>query len=349
VDRLSAFFDVIHQDPVVSRVKLIAEPWDVGEGGYQVGNFPVLWTEWNGDYRDTIRRFWRGDDGHVATVATRLAGSSDLYAQTGRRPYASINFVTAHDGFSLRDLVSYNEKHNEANGEENRDGASENLSWNCGVEGPSDDPGVNELRLQQARNLFSLLLLSQGVPMIHGGDELGHTKSGNNNTYCQDNELSWYNWRPDEFGSGMFDFASAMVAFRRENPVLRRRKFFLGRRIRGTDIKDIMWLRSDGEEMSEEDWDSSWMRCIGVFLSGDMPGEVNLSGEPVRGETLLILLNAYHEPIEFTLPHSLASGKWRLRVDTRHGFTSDQGAILNGGTAVLVGERSVAVLALQPE
>jgi isoamylase len=347
VDRLSAFFDVIHQDPVISRVKLIAEPWDVGEGGYQVGNFPVLWTEWNGAYRDTVRRFWRGDDGHVATVATRVAGSSDLYEQTGRRPYASINFVTAHDGFSLRDLVSYNEKHNEANGEESRDGTDENLSWNCGVEGPTDDTDVNAMRLRQARNLLALLLLSQGVPMVHGGDEMGHTKLGNNNTYCQDNELSWQSWDPDEFGRGVLEFASQMVAFRHANPVLKRRGFFLGRRIRGTDVKDIVWLRSDGEEMNEEDWDSSWMRCIGVFLSGAMPGEVNQRGEPVIGDSLLVLLNAHHEPIDFTLPDNMARGSWRMRIDTTRGFVSD-GVKAASGDTVRVDGRSLIVLSHGP-
>lgn len=346
VDRLSAFFDIIHQDPVISRVKLIAEPWDVGEGGYQVGNFPVLWTEWNGDFRDTVRRFWRGDDGHVARVACRLAGSSDLYESTGRRPHASVNFVTAHDGFTLRDLVSYNEKHNEANGEENRDGATENLSWNCGQEGPTDDPGINELRRRQMRNLLALLLLSQGVPMIHGGDELGHTKNGNNNTYCHDSELNWYNWAPDETGRELLEFASRLVAFRLSNPVLTRRKFFLGRHIRGTDIKDIMWLRADGEEMSEEDWESSWLRCFGVFLSGDMPGEVNQRGERIRGETLLILLNAYHEPISFALPGALVSDRWIVRLNTATGFVDEEEGIDPDGT-VRVADRSLLVLSLR--
>ncbi|MBN1152662.1 MAG: glycogen debranching protein GlgX, partial [Dehalococcoidia bacterium] len=346
VDRLSAFFDIIHQDPVISRVKLIAEPWDVGKGGYQVGNFPVLWTEWNGDYRDTLRRFWRGDDGHVASVASRLAGSSDLYEDTGRRPYASINFVTAHDGFTLRDLVTYNEKHNEANGEDNRDGASENLSWNCGHEGPSDDSSINGLREQQRRNLFALLLMSQGVPMIHGGDEMGHTKNGNNNTYCHDNELNWMNWSPAPNDREFFDFASRMVEFRLSNPVLTRRKFFLGRRIRGTDIKDIMWLRSDGQEMSEEDWDSSWHRCIGVFLSGDMPGEIDQRGEAVRGDTLLLLLNAHDEPIDFKLPGSLVSDRWTVRINTTTGFVDETEAV-DSEAVVRVAERSMIVLSLR--
>ena len=347
VDRLSAFFDIIHQDPIISRVKLIAEPWDVGEGGYQVGNFPVLWTEWNGDYRDTVRRFWRGDDGNVGCVATRLSGSSDLYEDTGRRPHASINFVTAHDGFTLRDLVSYKEKHNEANGEENHDGADENFSWNCGIEGPTDDASVIELRQRQMRNLFALLFLSQGVPMIYGGDEIGHTKKGNNNSYCQDNELSWHNWSPDEAGKDFLEFASRMVAFRRANPVLRRRRFFLGRRIRGTDIKDIMWLRADGEEMTEEDWGSSWLRCMGVLLSGDMPGEIDERGERVKGATLLILLNAYHEPVDFKLPDGLTSGRWKMEFDTGTGFIGADAKKTEDGGVVHVTDRSLVVLSLQ--
>ena len=344
VDRLSSFFDIIHQDPVISRVKLIAEPWDVGEGGYQVGNFPVLWTEWNGDYRDTVRRFWRGDDGNVGSIATRMSGSSDLYEDTGRRPHASINFITAHDGFTLRDLVSYNEKHNEANGEENCDGAGENFSWNCGVEGPTDDASITELRRRQARNLFALLFLSQGVPMIYGGDEILHSKNGNNNTYCQDNELSWHNWSPDQFDRSFLEFASQMVAFRRANPVLRRRRFFLGRGIRGADIKDIMWLRADGEEMSEEDWHSSWRRCIGVLLAGDMPGEIDHRGERVTGNTLLILLNAYHESVDFRLPDGPVGGRWTLELDTRNGFAGKESETIDAGGVVRVGDRSLVVL-----
>jgi len=347
VDRLSAFFDIIHQDPIISRVKLIAEPWDVGEGGYQVGNFPVLWTEWNGDYRDTARRFWRGDDGNVGCVATRLSGSSDLYEDTGRRPHASINFVTAHDGFTLRDLVSYETKHNEANGDDNHDGAEANFSWNCGVEGPTDDASIIELRQRQMRNLFALLFLSQGVPMIYGGDEIGHTKKGNNNTYCQDNELNWHNWSPDEAGKDFLRFASRMVAFRRANPVLRRRRFFLGRRIRGTDIKDIMWLRADGEEMNEEDWDSTWLRCMGVLLSGDMPGEIDERGEHVRGATLLILLNAYHQPVDFKLPDGLTSGRWKMEFDTSAGFAGKDAKNTEDGGVVHVTDTSLIVLSLQ--
>ncbi len=344
VDRLSAFFDIIHQDPVISRVKLIAEPWDVGEGGYQVGNFPVLWTEWNGSFRDTVRHFWRGDDGPVGTVASRLAGSSDLYENTGRRPYASINFVTAHDGFTLRDLVSYEHKHNEANGDGNRDGSDDNISCNCGVEGPTDDAAINERRAQHMRNMFALLFLSQGVPMIYGGDELGHTKLGNNNTYCQDNELSWYNWTPDDFGKNFLSFAKQMVNFRHANPVLERRKFFLGRSIRGSDIKDIMWLRSDGKEMTQRDWDSSWLRCIGILLSGDMPGEVDHQGNPVTGDTLLILLNSSDHPIDFHLPENLVDDRWRVRIDTRTGFVEEEASKFDGNGVLAVMARSLFVL-----
>jgi len=348
VDRLSAFFDIIHQDPVISRVKLIAEPWDVGQGGYQVGHFPVLWTEWNGDYRDTLRRFWRGDNGRVAGLAYRMAGSSDLYEQTGRRPYASVNFITAHDGFTLRDLVSYNVKHNEANGEGNRDGADENLSWNCGHEGPTDDPGINALRQKQMRNLLALLLLSQGVPMIQGGDELGHTKNGNNNSYCHDSELNWYNWAPDKAGREFLEFVSRMLAFRLANPVLTRRKFFQGRRIRGTDVKDIMWLRTDGEEMNEADWESSWLHCFGVFLDGDMPDEIDQQGERVSGDTLLILMNAYYQPIDFRLPAAIANDHWVVRIDTATGFVDSGEAprLQPGGTLRLL-DRSLVVLSLK--
>ncbi|MGH6630036.1 MAG: glycogen debranching protein GlgX, partial [Burkholderiales bacterium] len=251
VDRLGSFFDIIQQDPVLSQVKLIAEPWDVGPGGYHVGNFPVLWAEWNGIYRDTVRGFWKGDDGTVADLAWRLTGSSDLYEQGGRRPYASINFITAHDGFTLNDLVSYNEKHNEANGDENRDGHDHNLSWNCGVEGPTGDPAILALRARQQRNLLATLLLSQGVPMLQAGDEIGRTQQGNNNAYCQDNEISWLDWELDEPRRRLLDFTRYLIRLFHEHPVLRRRKFFQGRRIRGSEIRDLVWFRADGQEMTE--------------------------------------------------------------------------------------------------
>jgi len=316
VDRLSAFFDIIHQDPVISRVKLIAEPWDLGEGGYQVGNFPVQWTEWNGKYRDALRKFWRGDDGQVAEIAYRFAGSSDLYEETGRRPYASINFITAHDGFTLHDMVSYNEKHNEANGEDNSDGMAENLSWNCGAEGPTDDPEIINLREQQKRNFLATLLLSQGVPMLCGGDEISRSQQGNNNAYCQDNEISWYDWRVDENREKLLAFVKSLINLRLQHPVLRRRKFFQGRRIRGSDIKDIMWLRADGQEMTDEDWEASWVRCIGVFLAGEVRDEVDGKGEPLKDDTMLILLNSYHDRVSFSLPASLADAKWEVVIDT---------------------------------
>src|SRR6185436_499110 len=302
VNKLGAFFDIVHQDPVLSQVKLIAEPWDVGEGGYQVGNFPVLWTEWNGKYRDTVRRFWKGDGATVAEFATRLSGSSDLYEQSGRLPYASINFVTCHDGFTLRDLVSYNDKHNDANGEENRDGANDNNSWNCGTEGPTEEPAIRSLRMRQRRNLMATLLLSQGVPMICAGDELGRTQQGNNNAYCHDGELTWLDWTLEEEEQKFLEFVRKVVALRRDQPVFQRRSFFQGRKIRGEEIKDISWLTPAGQEMNDEAWSAGFVRCLGVRLSGDLIGELNERGERVLGDTLLILLNGHHESIPFTLP-----------------------------------------------
>ncbi|HEX2170873.1 MAG TPA: glycogen debranching protein GlgX [Dehalococcoidia bacterium] len=310
VDRLSSFFDVIHQDPIISQVKLIAEPWDVGEGGYQVGNFPVLWTEWNGEYRDTVRRYWRGDESQISTLAYRLTGSSDLYQSDGRKPYASINFITAHDGFTLHDLVSYNEKHNEANGEDNRDGHNANYSWNCGVEGPTDDPEINALRDRQMRNFIATLFLSQGVPMLCGGDEIARTQRGNNNSYCQDNELSWYNWAVTDRQRDLLEFTRRMIRLRREQPVLRRRKFFSGRRIHGSDIRDLIWFRPDGQEMTDEEWEQWFVRSLTIRLAGDAIDEYDEHGERIVGDTLLILLNAYHEPIEFTLPGIADDADW---------------------------------------
>jgi glycogen operon protein len=314
VDRLASFFDIIHQDPVLSQVKLIAEPWDLGEGGYQVGNFPVLWTEWNGKYRDTVRRFWRGDGGTVSELATRLSGSNDLYAQSGRQPYASINFVTAHDGFTLADLVSYNEKHNEANGEENRDGENNNLSWNCGVEGPTDDPAIDALRRQQMRNILATLLLSQGVPMISHGDEIGRTQHGNNNAYCQDNEITWLDWNLTDAQKGLLDFTRQLVQLRLSEPVLRRRKYFQGRSIRGG--KDVAWLAPDGREMTDDAWSSEFVRSLGMLLSGTGIEEVDEHGEPIIGDTLLVLLNAHHDRVSFTLPDLDPEHHWQRVFDT---------------------------------
>jgi len=304
VDRLGAFFDIIHQDPVLSQVKLIAEPWDLGEGGYQVGNFPVLWAEWNALYRDDIRGFWKGDGDLVGHVAYRLMGSSDLYAHNGRRPYASINFITAHDGFTLADLVSYNEKHNEANQEENHDGHDHNLSWNCGVEGPTDDPAIRTLRARQQRNFLATLLLSQGVPMLQAGDEIGRTQYGNNNAYCQDNELSWLDWELDSSQQELLDFTRFVIRLFHRHPVLRRRKFFRGRQLRGSEVKDLAWFRPDGQETTDQDWNNGYARVLGVRLAGDAIAEVDEQGNAIVDDTLLLLLNAHHEPLSFTLPEA---------------------------------------------
>jgi isoamylase len=342
VDRLSAFFDIVHQDPVVSQVKLIAEPWDLGEGGYQVGNFPILWTEWNGKYRDAIRRFWRGDDGQVRELAYRLSGSSDLYEWSGRKPYASINFITAHDGFTLDDLVSYNEKHNEANGQDNKDGTNDNLSWNCGAEGATKDVNIMELRERQKRNLLATLFLSEGVPMLCGGDEIGRSQRGNNNAYCQDNDVSWYDWKLDENREKLLAFVKLLTCLRREHPALRRRKFFQGRPIRGTDVKDIIWLRPDGQEMSDEDWSASWARCIGVFLAGEIPGEVDKEGNPLVDSSLIILLNSSRDPIEFKMPELKA--KWQIEVDTGTPGDKSGERTLNSGEITEVAGRSVVLL-----
>jgi glycogen operon protein len=315
VNKLGAFFDIIHQDPILNRVKLIAEPWDVGPGGYQVGNFPPGWTEWNGKYRDNVRRFWKGDGGTASEFATRLSGSSDLYEWSGRKPYASVNFITCHDGFTLQDLVSYNGKHNEANKEGNRDGADNNDSWNCGAEGPTEDAKIVALRERQKRNLLATLVLSQGVPMMLAGDELSHTQGGNNNAYCQDNEISWLDWQLDEHRQKFLDFARRVTTVWTEQPVLKRRKFFQGRLIRGEGIKDLSWFTPDGKEMNDTDW-SAFVRCIGVRLAGDLIGEVDDRGEAIVGDTLLVLMNAHHEPIPFTLPQTRADHQWELLYDT---------------------------------
>jgi isoamylase len=301
VDHMSAFFSIIHQDPILSQVKLIAEPWDVGPGGYQVGNFPVLWAEWNGRYRDCVRKFWKGDGGTVSEFATRLTGSSDLYMDDGRRPTASINFITCHDGFCLHDLVSYNDKHNEANGEENRDGANDNASWNCGAEGPTDDQGVNELRERQKRNFLATLLISQGVPMLLAGDEISHTQQGNNNTYCQDNELTWINWELTPARQSMLDFTRRLIEIRRTQAALRRRRFFHGQPIFGTAVKDIYWLDNKFQEMTDEAWNAGFVKALGVVLIGTN-GEVDEHGNPITGDSLMLLLNAHWEPIEFHFP-----------------------------------------------
>jgi isoamylase len=344
VDQLGAFFDIIHQDPVLSQVKLIAEPWDLGQGGYQVGNFPILWTEWNGKYRDSVRRFWRGDGSMVSEFATRLAGSSDLYARTGRRPYASINFVTAHDGFTLNDLVSYDQKHNEANGEGNTDGENHNNSWNCGAEGPTEAAEVNSLRERQKRNMLATLLLSQGVPMICGGDELGRTQGGNNNAYCQDNELSWTHWDTSATRRSLVEFTRRLIALRKQHPSLTRQKFFQGRSIRGTGIKDIVWFNANGGEMTDDAWGASFARCLGMRLAGDLLDEVDEHGDRIVDDTLVILFNADKDRITFTLPPRVPLGHWTRLVDT----SEDGGgrpAVHASDTYELQG-RSVVVLQL---
>ena len=301
-NKFHAFFKAIQQDPVLSQVKLIAEPWDVGDGGYQVGNFPVPFSEWNGKFRDAMRSFWRGDEGFIGEVAYRLTGSPDLYQHDGRRPYASVNFITSHDGYTLNDLVSYNDKHNEANGDENHDGDSHNRSWNCGIEGPTDDPNIDSLRRRQQRNFLTMLFLSQGVPMLLGGDEFGRTQKGNNNAYCQDNEISWLNWQRNEKQNRLFEFTKKLIEFRREHAVFRRPKFFQGRRVRGGEIKDVMWFNPGGNEMSDEEWNSPFVRCLGMLISGDAVDLVDAQGEPVRDDTFLLLINAHQEPIPFVLP-----------------------------------------------
>ncbi|HEY2303290.1 MAG TPA: glycogen debranching protein GlgX, partial [Acidimicrobiales bacterium] len=314
VDRLSAFFDLVQQDPVVGRVKLIAEPWDIGDGGYQVGNFPPLWSEWNGRYRDTVRDFWRGQDATLAEFAYRFTGSSDLYESDGRRPFASVNFVTAHDGFTLADLTAYNEKHNDDNGEANGDGESHNRSWNCGAEGATDDPDVNELRLQQRRNLLATLLLSQGIPMLLGGDEMARTQNGNNNAYCQDNEVSWYDWEDQDVGLRLF--AQQLIEIRHRHPVFRRRRYFQGRPLHGAGVADIAWYRPDGVEMSDDDWQSGQAKSMAVFLNGDAIPSPDPRGEPVVDDSFLVVFNAHHEVVDFVLPEPGGAQRWVQVFDT---------------------------------
>jgi glycogen operon protein len=333
VDRLSAFFDIIHQDPILSQVKLIAEPWDVGPGGYQVGNFPILWSEWNGIYRDTMRDFWRGR-APLGDFASRFGGSADLYESDGRRPFASVNFITAHDGFTLHDLVSYNEKHNEANGEDGADGTTDNRSWNCGVEGPTDDPSVLALRARQERNFLATLLLSQGVPMLLGGDEWGRSQGGNNNAWCQDNELSWFQW--DRADGELLAFVRRLIELRRAHPVFRRTKFFEGK---GEVLPDVWWMRPDGRRMTRRDWDNLESRAIGVFLNGDELQAENAYGEEVRDESFLILFNAHFEPVPFRLPARRFGTRWELVLSTG---TLD-GDRLVPGADVTVESRSLAV------
>jgi glycogen operon protein len=344
VDRLSAFFDIIHQDPVLADVKLIAEPWDVGEGGYQVGEFPLLWSEWNGKYRDTVRDFWRGEDSRLAEFAYRFTGSSDLYQNNGRNPSASINFVTAHDGFTLRDLVSYNDKHNDMNGEDNRDGENHNRSWNCGEEGDTDDPEVLTLRRRQQRNFLVTLMLSQGVPMLLGGDEMGRSQQGNNNAYCQDNEISWFDWDLKDENDALLDFTRQLISFRRRHPVFRRRKWFQGRAIHGSTVHDIGWFNPDGGQMTEEQWNDGFAKAIAIFLNGQEISEPGERGERIIDESFLMFFNAHYELIEFTIPSGLQHWNWQVIIDTTQPRLVENGMWYTSDKPVPVAERSVMLL-----
>ncbi|BBY22120.1 glycogen debranching protein GlgX [Mycobacterium stomatepiae] len=347
VDKLSTFFELVQQDPTVSQVKLIAEPWDVGPGGYQVGNFPPQWTEWNGKYRDTVRDFWRGEPATLDEFAYRLSGSADLYEHTGRRPVASINFVIAHDGFTLRDLVSYNEKHNEANGEGNNDGESHNRSWNCGAEGPTDDAGINELRARQQRNFITTLLLSQGVPMICHGDELGRTQDGNNNGYCQDSELTWINW--DDADKDLLEFTRTVSALRAKHPVFRRRRFFSGKPVgrRGQDgLPDIAWFAPDGDEMTDEDWGASFAKSVAVFLNGHGISDRDARGQRVLDDSFLLCFNAHYEPLEFTLPPKEFGASWQVVVFTGLEERTPADEVPGGGVLTVEAHSAVVLMAL---
>jgi isoamylase len=341
VDRLSAFFDTIHQDPVLSQVKLIAEPWDVGPGGYQVGNFPVLWAEWNGIYRDTVRDFWRGKS-NVADFAQRFTGSSDLYQSDGRKPFASINFVTAHDGFTLRDLVSYNEKHNDGNGEGNKDGSNDNRSWNCGVEGPTDDPAVNALRARQQRNFLATLLLSQGVPMLLGGDEFGRTQRGNNNAWCQDNELSWFHW--DEADPELLAWTKRLIRLRQEHSAFRRNEFLTGREVRGSGLPDVWWFRPDGRRMTQRDWQRADGQALGVYLNGAEIPTLDPRGEEIWDDSFLCLFNAHYEPIDFLLPTRRFGVRWAHELSTSEPDVQPGEREYAARQAVAVQSRSVVLM-----
>jgi glycogen operon protein len=341
VDRLSAFFDIIHQDPTLSGVKLIAEPWDIGPGGYQVGNFPVRWCEWNGRYRDTVRDYWRGEGGTLGEFASRFTGSSDLYKDDGRRPYASVNFITAHDGFTLRDLVSYNEKHNEANGEGNNDGESHNRSWNGGLEGPTDDDTVNATRSRQQRNFLATLFLSQGIPMLLGGDEIGRSQQGNNNAYCQDNEISWFEW--EAVDENLLAFTRRLIAIRAAHPVFRRRRWFKGRPVRGLGVTDIGWFRPDGAEMTDTDWQHDHAKSFAVFLNGDALRDVDDDGNPVRDQSVLLLFNAHHDSVPFTIPAEQFGTAWQSVLDTSSARGQREDSVAAGQTLDVPGRTVIAL------
>lgn len=341
-DRLGAFLDIIHQDPVLSQVKLIAEPWDLGAGGYQVGNFPVGWTEWNGKYRDAVRDYWKGEGGVIGEVSYRFTGSSDLYEHSGRRPYASINFITAHDGFTLHDLVSYNQKHNEANGEENRDGENHNRSWNCGIEGETDDTDIRTLRMRQKRNFLATLFLSQGVPMLMAGDEMGRSQQGNNNAYCQDNEVSWLNWNLNKEDRELFKFVKNLIQLKKKHPSFRRRNFFQGHSIKGK--KDIVWLNPDGYEMSDQQWQHDFARSLGIYLAGSGIEERDAHGHLITDDDFMMLLNAHHEEIQFQLPDFIGDQTWQVLIDTigtsapliAQNYRSGDSYLLQGRSLVLL-------------
>jgi glycogen operon protein len=347
VDKLSAFFDLVQQDPVVSQVKLIAEPWDVGEGGYQVGNFPPLWSEWNGKYRDCMRDFWRGQDQTLGEFAYRFTGSSDLYENTGRRPFASVNFVTAHDGFTLQDLVSYNEKHNEANGEGNADGTDDNRSWNCGAEGPTDDPGINALRRRQKMNFLVSLMCSQGIPMLLGGDEIGRTQQGNNNAYCQDNEVSWFDW--ERADKEFLEFVRGLVRLRWDHPVFRRRHWFMGRAINGSDLHDIGWFTPEGKLMTHENWRQNFAKSLMIFLNGDAIPSPDIWGRKITDDSFLFLVNAHYEPLQFTLPEASWSEKWEWVLDTGRGGFLEEEDPLKAGSMAWLESRALAILVKRKE
>ncbi len=340
VDQLSSFFEVIQQDPVISRVKLIAEPWDLGNGGYQIGNFPILWAEWNAKFRDSIRKFWRGDESQVAEIAYRLTGSSDLYQENGRSPHASINYVTCHDGFTLRDLVSYNSKHNEANKEDNKDGSDDNNSWNMGVEGETSDPAIIDLRKKQMKNFLFTVFLSQGVPMLLGGDEFARTQKGNNNPYCQDNEISWFDWKLND-EKELVNFTRTLISFRKEHPVFRRKKFFQGRKLFGAS-KDIVWQQPSGKEMTEQVWNESKIHSIGMILSGDALDEFTREGVRIADHTFLVLLNADKEPVNFHLPK--VAEKWEIALHTFSKEPGEAEKVVQGGDQFKMEERSAVVM-----
>jgi isoamylase len=349
VDRLSAFFDLIQQDPVISQVKLIAEPWDVGDGGYQVGNFPPLWSEWNGKYRDSIRDYWRQSGAPIGELAERLTGSSDLYEATGRRPFASVNFITAHDGFTLADLVSYNDKHNEANGESGRDGTDDNRSWNCGVEGPTDDPAVTALRHRQQRNLLSTLFLSQGVPMLLGGDEMGRTQGGNNNAYCQDNDISWYDW--SKVDTDLLAWTQSLVKIRADHPVFRQRRFFQGRSVRGSaagaTLPDIAWFRPDGNEMTDADWNVGYAKSLAVWLNGSTISDVGPDGRPIVDDSFYLLFNAWTDELDFTLPARRYGRAWQMVLDSGddHPSATQDTSLPPGGKVAMYGQHLILLRA----